>query len=211
MIKKIMLFFMAIFACVAMAGCGKDYSGTYVGEALSDKETATYVLDIKKAKDNGYTISQYEATYSPDTLDVINKDKAKYRAVGLFAMWNGTDNHEIPEENKPRYGGKVQFSYKLKAQIHVSEPDDKGRMTGTYTGGVGAMPCEFIIDKDGNIMDNNGFSCLDYIKRSNRKFNKVKDFNQDYVKPELQERVNNYFKNKYEKRDQHFDHVDFEG
>ena len=210
MMKKIMLFFMAIFACFAMAGCGKDYSGTYVGEALSDEEISTYVFEVKKAKDKGYTISQYVATYGPDTLDVINKDKARYPAVGIFALNNPNPNREIPEENKPRYGGKVKFSYKLKAQIHVSEPDDKGRMTGTYTGGVGGMPCEFVIDKDGNIMDNNGFSCLDYIKRSSRKFTKVQDFTQDSVKKDLQERVNNYFKAKYNNKNERFDHVDFE-
>lgn len=208
MMKKIMLFFMAIFACFAMAGCGKDYSGTYVGEAISDKEYSTFVFDIKKAKDNGYTISQYEATYSPNSLEVINKDKAQYRAGGLLSWGDGPT--EIPEENKPRYGGKVKFSYKLIAQLHVSEPDDKGVMTGTYTGGVGAMPCEFVIDKDGNIMDNNGFSCLNYIQRSSRKFTKVKDFNKDSLKPELQERMTNYFKDRYERKDQHFDHVDFE-
>ena len=208
MIKKIMLFFMAIFACVAMAGCGKDASGTYVGEALTDSEITTYVMDVKKAKDKGYTIALYEATYGPTDLPVTNKDKARYPGLALFA-----DNaqREIPEENKPRHGGKVKFSYKLTATINVSEPDDKGRMIGTYTGGVGAMPCEFVIDKDGNIMDNNGFSCLNYFKRSSRKFTKVSDFKQDSVKPELQQRMNNFFKDKYEKKQERFDHVDFEG
>ena len=206
MMKRLIAFFMAIFAVFAFSGCGNDLSGTYVGEPLGQNEPQTVVMDVKKADKGGYTIAMYKATYKLN-IDVQNKDKARY-ANPAAAFFTGKPV-KIDEEHMPRYGGTGKFSYKLDVQLHASEPSKQNIMTAIVPGSFGMGQANFEIDKDGNIIDTNGVSTSGYLVTEPRKFVKVMNFNKDSIKEDLQKRIIVDCERQYNGENQRFGTIEF--
>lgn len=187
--KKVMAFLLALFAVVSFAGCGKSFDGYYVGNAINEKETDTYVMEIKPTKNNKeYTLSIYQAGYD-DKLDVLNKSTSKVYG-NMFAVFR---TKPLTDEEKNQYGGPTKFHYKLVQSFRVPDPGDTGVINANMMG----YPISFSIDKEGNITDTSNLTTGSYLNASERVFKKVNNFKKEDLKPDLQKKVMEYFKTRY--------------
>ena len=179
--KKVMAFLLAVFAVFSFAGCGKNFEGYYVGDAINDRETDTYVMEIKPTKNNKeYTLSIYQAGYN-DKLDVLNKSTSKVYG-NVFAVFR---TKPLSDEEKNQYGGATKFHYKLVQSFRVPDPGDTGVINANMMG----YPISFSIDKDGNIFTT--------ASGDMQVFKKVSNFKKEDLKPELQKKAMEYFKTRY--------------
>lgn len=198
MIKKIMALIMACFAVFAFAGCGKDISGTYVGESIAKDEPVTYVMKVTKDKSKGYDVKLYQASYKLKPY-VVNKDTAIIRSFNAFNMWNEDMYKEIPDDRLPQVAVKADFQYDEYLSFIMSDLNDQNVMTEVGAKGID-KPKALKLDKDGNLIDiHTAMSSGDYLTTKDRKFVKAKDFKLDTVKEELQKRIEAICKAKYDK------------
>lgn len=181
MIKKIFMFLALCMTALVFSGCGgKDYSGTYIGEPFNGREEETWVMNVKQNNKSGYDIEISNAYYEL-------RDKS--------LKWNDPAyKTEAGKGNKYLMVVTATYNYRPIYKFIASEPNKQNIMTDVTHQGFG-RPGQILIDKDDNLVDVHGL-LSGGVGRS-RVFKKVKDFNEDMIKPDLKERVEAYCQKNY--------------
>lgn len=190
MMKKIIAVLVSGIAVLTIAGCGgDDLSGKYVAEPVSDKDTITYVLDVKKGEKDGYVMDFCTAKYK------MTKSKGPDDRY-YSPIFNTTCKKSVYDNV---FNGK--FKYEIDTQLLTSAPDKNKTMIFKRTKEnfftMGAGPGTLTVDKDGNLVDTVG----SLTSTEGRKFVKVKELDMNEIKKNLQESTTKSLQKEYVRED----------
>ena len=178
MMKKLMAGLAAGVAALMIAGCGgNDLSGKYMAEPVTEADTITYILDVKKGEKEGYNMNFCTAEYN------LTKD------LGEGSVYHNPLFSHTKEKDVYIYDYKGKFEYEIADQLFSSAPDKNNTMVfkkaknPVFMGGIPTGTFE--VDKEGNLIDVAGV----LTPVQGRKFVKVKEVNMDEVKKNLKDNI----------------------
>lgn len=195
MYKWLKMFFCVVLgvAALALSGCGKDMTGTYIAD-MGEGEPYVRVLDVEKGDKDGYIINYREIGYNISKSDGKGTKRFIYRGISTRKY--------TEEEMKSHYvvDLKCVFYNNLDNQLFASAPNDNNKMIFKDSKNAGFLTGTIAIDKDGNLIDENGDFSMgrSWQKTQGRKFTKVKEFKIEELKEKIKKNIEEYAHKKYD-------------
>ncbi len=178
-------------AAFALAGCGKDYSGTYMAE-IGEKDVSAQIVEIEKDNKDGYIIKPRHVGY------YVHTSWGEGTKGTIITPWYHGPfiRHYVIDVN-------AKFYDYTKDVFSATEPNKNNTMV--YSLGVEGLTLAsgtIKIDDKGNLIDETGY-LSDGARQEGRKFVKIKKLNLDEVKKTLQDHVtaNAHAEHDYEKNE----------